>query len=269
MNIISLHDKAQIEAFLRQDVAMNLYALGDLEDRFFRYTIWYAQPDDHGEIKHLALVYLGLHPPILLSFDHDLAGQKAFLANLSQFLPDRLYTLLSVGAVKGLSDHFEARPYGLHYRMMLTQPEMPRKVTAIEAMLLNDEHLPAITNLYYGGHKETWFDPWLLETQQYFGIWCPNQPHQLASIAGVHCFSPEYGVAAIGNVTTHPDYRGRGLAQKTTARLCQSLAGHVQHIGLNVKADNAAALAVYDKLGFQVAGHYEEFMLSRTLHHKA
>ena len=35
----------------------------------------------------------------------------------------------------------------------------------------------------------------------------------------------------------------------------------VDHIGLNVKADNAPALACYRRLGFEVAAEYGEFMV--------
>jgi len=35
----------------------------------------------------------------------------------------------------------------------------------------------------------------------------------------------------------------------------------VKHIGLNVKADNASAIASYEKLGFERIATYEEFSL--------
>jgi ribosomal protein S18 acetylase RimI-like enzyme len=85
----------------------------------------------------------------------------------------------------------------------------------------------------------------------------------LVSVAGVHVVSLHYRVAALGNITTRPALRGRGYARRVTAHLCQSLAQRVDHIGLNVKADNAAALACYRRLGFQTIGQYEEFDAKR------
>jgi hypothetical protein len=41
----------------------------------------------------------------------------------------------------------------------------------------------------------------------------------------------------------------------------QSLAEHVDNVGLNVKADNAAAVAMYRRLGFEVVGSYYELMV--------
>ena len=55
----------------------------------------------------------------------------------------------------------------------------------------------------------------MLETGKYFGI---RREGILVSVAGIHVYSPEYDVAALGNITTHPDFRGQGLGRKVTAR---------------------------------------------------
>ena len=77
-------------------------------------------------------------------------------------------------------------------------------------------------------------------------------------------YSQKYKVASLGNVVTHPDYRGNGLATSATARLCQSLAQTVDHIGLNVKADNTAAMGLYEELGVEKVGPYYECMISTS-----
>src|SRR5947208_10651053 len=99
----------------------------------------------------------------------------------------------------------------------------------------------------------------MLETGFYFGI---HRGDVLMSVAGVHVFSQRYKVAALGNIATHPDARGQGLATTTTARLCQELlrAG-IEHIGLNVRADNRGAIACYEKIGFERVAGYGEYTL--------
>ena len=42
MSAIVLHDKDQIAGLLWQNVYLNLYSLGDLDDFFWNYTTWYA-----------------------------------------------------------------------------------------------------------------------------------------------------------------------------------------------------------------------------------
>ena len=98
----------------------------------------------------------------------------------------------------------------------------------------------------------------MLETNQYFGI---MEDNRLASIAGIHVYSPEYRVAALGNTTTLPSQRNKGYARRVTARLCQSLMDEGMDVGLNVKADNKTAVSCYERVGFKVVATYEEFMV--------
>jgi predicted GNAT family acetyltransferase len=83
---------------------------------------------------------------------------------------------------------------------------------------------------------------------------------RLVSIAGVHAYSERYGVAAVGNVATHPAYRKQGLGRAATAALCQFLNGRVEHIGLNVKSTNEAAVRCYESLGFEKVASYGEYV---------
>jgi predicted GNAT family acetyltransferase len=97
----------------------------------------------------------------------------------------------------------------------------------------------------------------MLEPGQYLGAFAGDE---IVAVAGVHVYSERYRVAALGNVSTHPRHRGRGLG---TAALCRRLLGRVDRIGLNVKADNAAARRCHEKLGFEVRAPYEEVAVAR------
>jgi len=99
----------------------------------------------------------------------------------------------------------------------------------------------------------------MLKTQQYYGI---LEADKLIGIGGVHVYSEEYRVAALGNVTIHPRYRNKGLGKQLISHLCQKLRQKVDHIGLNVAIDNVAAIKCYKDLGFEIVGEYEETMLS-------
>jgi len=120
--------------------------------------------------------------------------------------------------------------------------------------------LPDIQAFYQDSYPGNWFDPRMLETGQYFGLLTDDR---LVSVGGIHVYSPQYRVAALGNIATHPAYRGRGCGKAVTARICQSLSQTVDEIGLNVKADNRPALACYQRLGFDVVAEYGEFAVSR------
>jgi predicted GNAT family acetyltransferase len=118
--------------------------------------------------------------------------------------------------------------------------------------------LDDLLRLYDESYPGNWFDPRMLQTRQYFGL---RVNCRLVSVAGVHAYSQAYRVAAIGNVVTHPAHRNKGYAKLVTARLCQSLLEKVNHVGLNVKADNAAAIACYRGLGFEIVAPYGEFTI--------
>ncbi|MEO3778968.1 GNAT family N-acetyltransferase [Micromonospora sp. B11E3] len=100
----------------------------------------------------------------------------------------------------------------------------------------------------------------MLDTGRYVGV---REAGELVAVAGVHVFSPTWRVAALGNVTTHPRARGRGLAAAAVAALCARLRGEVDHVTLNVRADNAAAVRLYERLGFTRVADFTECALHR------
>jgi ribosomal protein S18 acetylase RimI-like enzyme len=67
--------------------------------------------------------------------------------------------------------------------------------------------------------------------------------------AGTHLVSRDEGAAALGNIYTRRDRRGRGLGRIVTSAVMRELAS-VETVGLNVRADNGAALSLYESLGF-------------------
>lgn len=66
MNAICLCDKSRIEAFLRKNVYLHIYSIGDLDDFFWPDTAWYGW-EQGSEIQAVALLYTASEDPTLLA----------------------------------------------------------------------------------------------------------------------------------------------------------------------------------------------------------
>jgi predicted GNAT family acetyltransferase len=252
-----LHSKSEIEAFLRKNVYLNIYSIGDLDDFFWQDTVWYALKDGN-EIQAIALLYTELPFPTLHALSEQEGTMRELARSILHILPVRFHAHLSPGVVEVFKERCEIKSCGEHYKMALNSRSFLYDVDCSQVVRLTRNDLDEMLRLYEEGYPGNWFNPRMLETRQYFGIKIENR---LVSAAGVHVYSKKYKVAALGNIVTHPDYRGNGFGKAVTARLCQSLSGSVDHIGLNVEADNTIAVSVYEKSGFEIVSSYYECMI--------
>lgn len=255
-----LHDKATIEAFLRRDTYLHLYELGDLDDFFWPYTAWFATPPNAaGETEALYLLYTGAGLPVLLA--NAESGREALrelIAESQHLLPRRFYSHFSPGIVDQLAGSYQLEHHGHYLKMGLTDPARLAEVDTRAVERLTPDQAAEVKQFYDEAYPGNWFDARMLETGCYFAM---RQDGRITSVAGIHTYSPAYRAAALGNITTHPAYYGRSLARQVTARLCQELCQQIDYIGLNVRADNAPALALYTRLGFTPVAEYDEYML--------
>ncbi len=238
-----MHDRDHLARLLQRDPHMHAYSLGDLDDFFWPYTTWYEQDEQ------VILVYHGAGIPTVLAFDRDTDALRGFVESALFLLPQRFYAHVSAGA--------SPWPGGeLHLKMALTglrpSPEEGEPLTRAD--------LDDLTELYEAAYPGNWFDPRMLDTGQYLGV---RRDGRLVAVAGVHVWSPVYRICALGNVTTHPGHRGKGIGKAVVAALCRRLLETVDHITLNVKADNDSAVGLYRSLGFTEVGRYHEMWVQR------
>jgi ribosomal protein S18 acetylase RimI-like enzyme len=256
MPLVELDDRAAIEAFLRRDSDLHLYELGDLDDFFFPKTRWFGIEIDNALVA-IALLYSATDLPVVIALDRDVTTTCETLHQARELLPRRFYSHLTVGAARTVSGSIE--PHGLHDRMILRDRSAMDAIDTRAATALGPTDERELVALYKQAYPGNWFDPRMLETRAYFAI--RDDEGALVAVSGVHVVSDRTRVAALGNVTTRPDVRGRGLGRIAVAATCKALLERVDLVGLNVESANAAAIGLYRRLGFERAAQYEEQLI--------
>jgi ribosomal protein S18 acetylase RimI-like enzyme len=128
-----------------------------------------------------------------------------------------------------------------------------------EAVRLDAGDTRGLNRLYELG-LTAWLPTESIAAGVYYGI---RRGGRLVAAAGTHVISPTYGLAAVGNVFTHRDMRGRGFAKAVTGAVTAELLETVETVVLNVRSDNAPALAAYRALGYQPHLSFEERLVRR------
>ena len=231
-----LTDVAAIREILRVDRVWSVYALGDLLPAGFAKSQWFG--------PELTLVYSDYGTCILFAMGE--ASVAEALTHVSwpvhlQVLPRTLELL----------DRLAVVPRRTAMWRMGWTGDRTGFVDIGRAKRLTAADVPALEHLYADGlptgEAPDFFFPSMVPDGVFFGVY---KGDQLVAAAGTHLYAPAEGAAAIGNVYTHRAWRGRGLSKVVTCAVLSELAA-LETVGLNVRMDNAAAIRVYESLGFR------------------
>lgn len=246
---------------LLQDRAVHPYGLTDVAQLWDRSSWHRRRSAVVGTVdvpgSELPIVYAIAAGPTQSTLD--------LLSDLSPRLPPRFILHAAIGAADRLDDSgLRVLWRSTYTKMYLADPDgLPPADHRVEQLERSD--LSRLHALYATDERAgDFFHAGLLDTGPYVGLTVNGR---LVSAAGVHVFCPTHGVAAIGNLTTHPGHRRRGAARAVLATLCHRLLQNVDVIGLNVRQDNQASL-LYRQVGFQPQIPYEEAELVAQQDHR-
>jgi ribosomal protein S18 acetylase RimI-like enzyme len=238
---VTLDDKSEILDYLESDHWYSAYAIGDLEPGLFEQCIW-AGAEKGDRLAALTLLFNGLEPPALF-----LMGQVDGLQSIleKRHFPDRVYLACRPDHLSMTGAFYIWEKTIPMWRMVL-QPERFEPVGG-DTVVLEPSQSDQLAALYALGEGSA-YSPIQLQQGVFYGIFDGGK---LVATAGTHLVSPTYSVAAVGNVFTHPHYRGRGYGTQTTSAVVAELIHRgTRDIVLNVGQANTSAIRIYERLGF-------------------
>jgi ribosomal protein S18 acetylase RimI-like enzyme len=253
LEIRSTRDRDMLADFLGADRLFAAYALCDLDDREFGRTRW-GVALDHGRPVAVVLEYMGTSPQPLFVMG-EAAGVTGLLRDIvrprTAYLAARSELLDAAAAVYRVSD---GPPM---VRMWVDRAHFrPAPPTAIRLVQADTGDL----NRLYDFGLSSWLPSEAVANGVYYGLRINGQ---LVAAAGTHVISRSMGLAAVGNVLTHRDFRGRGFAKIVTGAVTQDLLRFCDQVVLNVRADNSPALGAYRALGYLEHVRFEERLVHR------
>lgn len=249
-----VHDASEVYGFLKDKSRYDYtYQFSNLQKEQWNKVLCYGLYD-RNEIKQLAMVSMGYGIPVLLAAGFsDKEYSTMLLKEIKQFLPRKFYTHIDNYSLEKVFSQDRISDLEEYMNMGLTDYTALDGKAADVAVRLGYDAIDSIKELMSASYPEAWLDDELVKLDENFGMF---EKGRLISFAGIHAYSEEYQVAAVAHITTRPEYRGRGYAEKVTAALANSLKEKIRYIGLNVKVDNAPAISCYKKLGFTEAGRF-------------
>lgn len=237
-----LTNKARILTYLETDRLYAAYAIGDLEPHLFAQSTW-GGAEEAGRLQALALYFRGLKLPALFLMG-DPNGLRAILENT--LCPEQAYLTCRTEHLAMTHDFYAWDETIPMWRMVLEPVSF--QPTKDDCVRLTPAHSNQLTELYALGGG-IGFSATQVQYGVFFGIFVERK---LVAVAGTHLISATYGIAAVGNVFTHPKYRKRGYGTATTnAVVTELLQSSIHDIILNVSQDNAGVIRIYERLGFK------------------
>ncbi len=215
---------------------------------------WAAAYQD-GQAKALCLLFKGLTPNALFCLG-DTGGLAVLLG--SAMRPGRVFFAARHESLPTIRAYYDLEPAQSMIRMALTAQEF-RPVEG-HAVRLASADLHDLNNLYRLGGGSG-FAPYQVTQGIFYGV---HVDGQLVATAGTHVISPQYGVACVGNVFTHPAYRDKGYAQVCTGAVVRAVLDKgCRDVVLNVRQENTPAIRAYKRLGFAEHCRFAEVVGTR------
>jgi GNAT superfamily N-acetyltransferase len=247
-------DTNALREIVAVDRAYAAYALAQLDPQRFHLSEWWVAEGSDGRRGLVMHSASGLGRALFAE------GATDAVEAVLSLHPGPRFTFASLRPQhrKAMERHFIFGKAQMMVRMTVTGDTFQPPEAVAERLAVRD--IPEINRLYSLEGGPTYYRPAHLEEGVYYGVY---QNGRLASIAGTHAVSELEGVAVVGNVFTHPRYRGTGLATAATGAVTAELLERCPLVALTVEEANEPAVAVYKRLGYTAKCKLHESPLIR------
>ena len=240
IRVRKLTDKEEILSYLERERSYAAAAIAHLEPNLAVLSKWFLTKS-HEDFA-LCLISKSLSPSYMLALgdEHTL---DYLLASIP--LPGEVFVTFQPRHLSTIESFYDLDQCFRMMRMIVKKEDFIPM--AQEATRLHSSHIDELNRLYrqYG---ETTFAARQIRRGVYYGIW---RDGHIVAVAGTHLISPTYGIAYVGNVLTHPEYRNQGLATICTSAVTADLLDHCREVVLNVEPQNLPAIRAYGNLGYR------------------
>ncbi len=253
LEVRSTRDRRMLHQFLERDRIFAAYAIADTDDAEFGRTRFGIAFDDREPVA-VVMEYRGISPQPVFTMG-TAAGVAAVMRDVIR--PRIAYIGAKADVVPGLRQHYRVDAPAPMVRMAVARDTFrPVLGDAVRLDQADAGHLNRLYQLGLNAH----LPEQAVAAGIYYGV---RRGSRLIAAAGTHVVSPQWGIAAVGNVYTHREYRGQGLAKVVTSAVTADLLRVCDTVVLNVRADNPPALAVYRTLGYREHTEFEERLAHR------
>ena len=136
-------DTEILETFFRKNTALNIYAIGDLDEFFLAYTNFYALIAD-AQIRQVVYIYRGSEPAVLQGIceEDEKEIMKDLVSEIIPVLPEKFYSHLTPGIEDVFKEKYSLKSYGKYFKMSLLKNNfkfIPAEETEIIKRITPDE----------------------------------------------------------------------------------------------------------------------------------
>lgn len=239
-------DAAAVRAVLEPRRLYAAYALGQLEPGLYPLVTCWRAVDTDGAGEAIAVFSRGGLGDALFTMGESTALDALLALHTG---PRQNYVTCEPHHIEVMREHFVIASERPMMRMTVTPatfapsdalPDVVvRRMDAEDARFLNRLYSSEGAPTYYSGSQ--------IASGCYYGVLVDRR---LVAVAGTHVVSPVEGIAVVGNVFTHPRWRGRGYARLATGATTAALLQRCRDVVLTVDPLNTPAVRAYARLGY-------------------